>query len=139
MAAAANPYSPRPAAAGVPTGAGPVSPAGLASTYGGIPRDPAMTPASLSGMAPPPAPDPTQRPGFGPMAAPGSNPSTPSSWASTAAAAPEKKPSAMRKFFSYIWRGGSSPDEDKTVHNYRDMSTGRTDLRNARPWEPPAP
>jgi hypothetical protein len=45
----------------------------------------------------------------------------------------------MRRFFSAIFRGGSSPEDEKQGHAYRDPSTGRTDLQNARPWQTPAP
>jgi hypothetical protein len=45
----------------------------------------------------------------------------------------------MRRFMSYLWRGGSSTEEEKQGHRYRDPATGRTDLQNARPWQSPAP
>jgi len=45
----------------------------------------------------------------------------------------------MRKFFSALWHGGSNSDDEARPKPYRDMSTGRTDLQNARPWEPKAP
>jgi hypothetical protein len=67
------------------------------------------------------------------------SPSTPS-WASTSAAAPEKKPSAMRRMFSFLLHGGSTrADEEQARPIYRDLSTGRTDLPGARPWMSPAP
>jgi hypothetical protein len=46
------------------------------------------------------------------------------------------KPKGWRKFFSYLWHGGSSP-EDENKHAKYDYSTGRTDLPNARPWMSP--
>jgi hypothetical protein len=47
------------------------------------------------------------------------------------------KPKGIRKILSFIWRGGSSPD-DENKHIPYDPSTGRTDLMNARPWMKPA-
>jgi hypothetical protein len=67
------------------------------------------------------------------------NSPAPANWATTAAAAPPKKPSAMRRFMSLLWRGGSSAEDEKQGHRYRDPSTGRTDLQGARPWQSPAP
>jgi hypothetical protein len=76
--------------------------------------------ASAMATAMPPAP-PTSNPGV-------------STWASEAAAAPVKKPTGFRKFLSVIWHGGSG-DGGESRPYYRDPSTGRTDLPNARPWE----
>ena len=75
----------------------------------------------------PPAPVHTPPPpAVNPLAAP--------NWAATAAAAPVKKPTAMKRFFSFIWHGGSDADAEARP-SYHDMSTGRTDLQNARPWD----
>jgi hypothetical protein len=40
---------------------------------------------------------------------------------------------------SLLWRGGSTAEDEKQGHRYRDPSTGRTDLQGARPWQSPAP
>jgi hypothetical protein len=143
-AAASNPGGPSPYAAGAPSpyAAGAPSPyaagvttpyaAGAASPYAarrGVPRDPATKPASATLPAPSTSAFPT--PG---LTAPG-----PANWAATAAAAPEKKPSRMRRLFSTLWRGGSGAEDEKLGHRYRDPSTGRTDLQGARPWQSPAP
>jgi hypothetical protein len=46
----------------------------------------------------------------------------------------------MRRFFSFLWHGGSSrSDETDAKSIYRASATGRNDLPNARPWEMPAP
>jgi hypothetical protein len=57
--------------------------------------------------------------------------------ASVPSPADAPKPRGLKKFFSFLWHGGSRPeDENKpTVYDY---STGRTDLMNARPWMKPA-
>ena len=53
--------------------------------------------------------------------------------ASVPSPADAPKPKGIRKFFSYLWHGGSEPG-DENKHAPYDMSTGRTDLMNARPW-----
>jgi hypothetical protein len=53
--------------------------------------------------------------------------------ASVPSPADAPKPKGMRKILSYIWHGGSNP-EDEGKPTQRDYSTGRTDLPNARPW-----
>jgi hypothetical protein len=45
----------------------------------------------------------------------------------------------MRKILSYIWHGGSNPEDEDNRHAPRDYSTGRTDLMNARPWMKASP
>jgi hypothetical protein len=71
--------------------------------------------------------------------APGFGTPPAANWATEAAAAPEKKPSALRRFFGALWHGGSSQQDEAQRHIYRDPATGRTDLQNARPWAPAAP
>jgi hypothetical protein len=106
---------------------------GNAAASRAIPVDPATTPATAAMTAPGPAPSTLPTPGLN---TPGPGPAN---WATVAATAPVKKPSAMRRFMSMLWRGGSSAEDEKQGHRYRDPSTGRTDLQGARPWQNPAP
>jgi len=108
----------------------------------GIPLDPATTPASASASAPSMAPASAMSP-TSPMTSAPTPPlpsTSPPNWGTVAATEPVKKPSAMRRFFSFILHGGSTREseaESRPIH--RDPTTGRTDLQNARPWLGEAP
>jgi hypothetical protein len=125
-----------PVSASAPSAARPMSPYDDPSRGRGMPVDPATRPASISATASPSSPPMAQPPLNHP---PLPSPTTPS-WASSSAAAPEKKPSAMRRMVSFLLHGGSTrSDEEQARPVYRDMATGRTDLQNARPWMSSAP
>jgi hypothetical protein len=105
------------AGASSPMAPGPMYPNANPTASRGFRRDRALMPASA--FAPSPRP----------------SPSSPPAWASASAAAPQKKPSAMKRFFSFLWHGGSSASDEAAARPiYRDLATGRTDLPGARPW-----
>lgn len=85
-----------------------------------------------------PAPSSPYSPGFAPpnaatAAAAPTNPQVKPYLARIPSQADAPKPKGLRRFFSMLWHGGSSA-EDETKHAQYDYSTGRTDLPNARPW-----
>ncbi len=50
---------------------------------------------------------------------------------------PPRKPSALRRFFTFLYNGGE-PEGTESRPAYSDPSTGRTDLAGARPWLSPS-